>query len=187
MRALKRFLPTPEQLAGSRALSWLAPAFADRRLWAFKRRGVALGLAIGVFFGFLIPVAQILVAVAVAVAVRANVAVAAATTLVTNPFTFGPIYYLAYRLGAVLLGMDGPLDPATLGAEVDGARAWLAQWWARFAAVGKPLALGLGVFAVAGAVGGYAVVELAWRARVLRRRARRREAQRSVARPRASL
>jgi uncharacterized protein (DUF2062 family) len=187
MRALKRFLPTPEQLAGSRALSWLAPAFADRRLWAFKRRGVALGLAIGVFFGFLIPVAQILVAVAVAVAVRANVAVAAATTLVTNPFTFGPIYYLAYKVGAALLGAEAPLDAAALGAEVDGARAWLAQWWDRFAAVGKPLALGLGVFAVAGSVAGYAAVHLVWRVRVLRRVARRRDAQGAVARPPARL
>lgn len=187
MRALKRFLPTPEQLAGSRALGWLAPAFADRRLWAFKRRGVALGLAIGVFFGFLIPVAQILFAVVAAVGVRANVAVAAATTLVTNPLTFGPIYYLAYKLGAALLGMDGALDPAVLSAEVDGARTWLAQWWERFAAVGKPLALGLGVFAVAGALAGYAAVELVWRARILRRRARRREAQGSVARPPARL
>jgi hypothetical protein len=174
MRSLKRHLPTPEQIQSSRTLRRLAPAFADRRLWAFSRRGVALGFAIGVFFGLLIPVAQILFAVAVAAAVRANVAVAAATTLITNPFTFGPIYYVAYKLGAALLGSADTIDPVTLGAEVEGARAWLLQWWDRFAEVGKPLALGLGVLAVAGSTIAYALVDLGWRVHLVRRLRRRR-------------
>ena len=178
MRSLKRHLPTPEQIQSSRTLRWLAPAVADRRLWAFSRRGVALGFAIGVFFGLLIPVAQVVFAAAVAAAVRANVAVAAATTLITNPLTFGPIYYVAYKLGAALLGSAETVDPATLDAEVEGARAWLVHWWDRFAEVGKPLALGLAVLAVAGSIIGYALVDLGWRVHLLRRLRRRVAARR---------
>ena len=175
MRHLKRFLPTPEQLQSSRWLRWAAPALAEGRLWAFRRRGVATGLAIGVFFGLLVPVAQIVLAVLAAVLLRANVAVAAGTTLITNPFTFGPIYYLAYKTGAALLGEPALLDAAAAGAGDAAGPALLVQWWERFTEVGKPLALGLATFAVAGAVLGYVAVDLVWRAALaVRRREQRR-------------
>ena len=173
MRVLKRYLPTPEQLRASRALAWLAPAFTDARLWAFKRRSVAVGLAVGVFFGLLIPVAQILFAVAAAVLLRGNVAIAAATTLITNPLTFAPIYYFAYRLGAFILG-----EPASMPDAAALERAWAAYWLERVAGVGKPLALGLAVLATLGAFIGYWAVQLGWRVRVVMRRRRRAAAER---------
>ena len=55
-------------------------------------------------FGFLIPVAQIPVAAVVAVWLRGNVVAAVGSTLITNPFTFAPIYLLAYRLGSAIIG-----------------------------------------------------------------------------------
>jgi uncharacterized protein (DUF2062 family) len=85
-------------------LRTLAPHLADPKLWCWSRRGVALGVAIGLFIGFLIPVAQILLAAAAAVVLRANVPIAAAGTFVTNPFTVPPIYYGAYQLGAWATG-----------------------------------------------------------------------------------
>lgn len=174
LRALKRRLPSAEQLRANRALAWLAPAVAAPELWAFRRRGVAAGLAIGVFFGLLVPVAQILFAVVAAVAVRANVAVAAATTFITNPLTFGPIYYAAYKVGALILGDPAPLAEAALvEREIAGALDWFAHWWERFAAVGKPLALGLVVFATVGATLAYGAVHVAWRAGIALRRRRR--------------
>lgn len=182
MRRLQRYLPTPAQLQSSRWLRWAAPALAERRLWAFRRRGVAAGLAIGVFFGLLVPVAQIVLAVIAAVLLRANVAVAAGTTLITNPFTFGPIYYLAYKTGAALLGEPALLGDAALAPDAAAGQASLMQWWERVAGVGKPLAVGLATFAVAGAALGYVAVDVAWRtALAVRRRAQRR--RRVVARP----
>ena len=35
---------------------------------------------------------------------RANLWIAAVSTLISNPFTYAPIYYFAYQLGAALLG-----------------------------------------------------------------------------------
>ena len=179
MRSLKRYLPTPEQLRASRALGWLAPAFTDGRLWAFKRRSVAIGLAVGLFFGLLIPVAQIVFAVMAAVALRGNVAIAAATTLITNPFTFAPIYYFAYRLGAFMLGEPAAIpDAGALEREIAGFVAWAAYWLDRIAGVGKPLALGLAVLATLGAFIGYWAVQLGWRWRVVMRRRRGTSARR---------
>jgi uncharacterized protein (DUF2062 family) len=56
-------------------------------------------MALGFFFGLLVPLAQIPLSAAAAVTLRANVPAAVASTLVTNPVTFGPLYYAAWRLG----------------------------------------------------------------------------------------
>ncbi len=104
MPGLARFLPSPETLQRNRWLRWLGPALHHPRLWHLSRRGLALGMAVGVFFGLLIPIAQIPLSAAAAVALRANVPAAVASTLVTNPVTFGPVYYVAWRLGSAVLG-----------------------------------------------------------------------------------
>ncbi|MFJ4290633.1 DUF2062 domain-containing protein [Cupriavidus sp. NPDC089707] len=78
-------------------------------------------MALGFFFGLLIPLAQIPRSAAAAVALRANVPAAVASTLVTNPLTFGPIYYAAWRVGSAILGE--PVDaPPARGAEASTNR-----------------------------------------------------------------
>ncbi len=126
------------------------------------------------FFGFLIPLGQILASALVALVLRANLPVAAVATLVSNPLTYAPIFVLAYRTGSMLLG-EAP-DAAQEAAVEKQAQAPLVddlQTWAeRFGAVGKPLALGLGVFAVIGGIVTWLLVNLLWLlAARLRRRA----------------
>src|SRR5690606_14445801 len=96
---LRRFLPTQESIKGNRLLRWLGPRLHEPGLWHLNRRAVARGVAIGVFFGFMIPVAQIPAAAVGAFFARANLWVSAIATLVSNPFTYAPIYFAAYRLG----------------------------------------------------------------------------------------
>jgi uncharacterized protein (DUF2062 family) len=124
---------------------------------------VALGAALGVFFGFLIPVAQILFSALFALLLRANLPVAAVSTLVSNPLTYGPIFVLAYRTGSTLLG-EAP-DAAQEAAVEKEAEAPLDDpqtWGERFGAIGKPLMLGLAIFAVIGGVATWIVVNLLW-------------------------
>ena len=92
---LQRLIPTREQLQAGRFTRWLAPWLGQRRLWRLSRHGVALGMAIGIFFGLLIPIAQIPASAAVAIVLRANLPAAKGSTRETNPLTVGPIYYLA--------------------------------------------------------------------------------------------
>ncbi len=153
---LKTWLPKPETLQNSRWLRWMGPVLNHPRLWHFSRKGIALGMALGIFFGLLIPVAQIPFAAGLAVALRANVPMAVASTLVTNPVTFGPVYYGAYRLGKAMLGEDAPTDQEIeselqaveeVSPATEGFSARMRHGFNQLTMVGKPLVLGLAVVA----------------------------------------
>lgn len=164
---MKRWLPTREHLRGSRWLRPFAHHFDNDQLWRTDRASVARAVAVGVFFGFLLPIAQFLFAVAAAILLRANVAIAAASTLVSNPLTFPPIYWAAYRLGRRILGES--VDPAGAARlerqaeELLTQPGFLAGIWQSIQDAGAPLVVGLGVMAVGGALIGYALVWLLWR------------------------
>lgn len=170
---IRRRLPTEETLRAHPSLRWMGPLLRRPWLWHLNRRRVAVGAGIGVFFGFLIPVAQILGAAFFAILLRANLPVAAVSTLVSNPLTYAPIFVLAYQTGAALLGE--PVRPAAAEALADAVEAEApdVHWIDRAKAVGKPLFLGLAVFAVVGGVTAWALVHLLWTAGVWLKRRRR--------------
>lgn len=168
---LKRWLPSEQALRERRSLRWLGPLLRRPWLWHLSRRSVAAGAAIGVFFGLLIPVLQIGFAALVAVLLRANLPVAAASTLVSNPATYVPIVVAAYRTGSALLGerVDDGKIAALLGDEE--ASEPPAGWLQRGQEIGKPLIVGLALFATVGALVTWSAVNLAWTLAVrLRRR-----------------
>jgi len=165
---LRRRLPTREQLQANRWLRWLGPWLNKPALWHWSRRGVALGVALGMFFGLLVPIAQIPLSAAAAVVLRANVPAAVVSTLVTNPVTFAPIYYMAYRVGSWLTGEAPP--PAGSGEELVPDLPREATAWERIRALGKPLLLGLGIMATLTGIVCYAAISLVWRWQTLRRR-----------------
>lgn len=176
MRRLREWLPSAEAIRANRWLRWLGPALHHPRLWHMSRRGLALGMALGFFFGLLIPLAQVPLSAAAAVALRANVPAAVASTLVTNPLTFGPIYYAAWRVGSAILGepVDAPSAPSTAAqADPVDENSWRAVT-RRFLGVGKPLLLGLAIMAIAVGIATYFLVSAAWRVSVLWKRHRRR-------------
>jgi len=197
---LLSLLPSRERLHSMRWLRWLGPYLHHPRLWHINRKGLALGLALGVFFGLLIPVAQIPASATLAVLLRANLPVAVASTLVTNPVTFGPVYFGAYKLGEWVLGTeprermstgDGAVVVPTPGPTLpEGATddrpwwAWLVDFWEWTTDVGKPLVVGLTIIATVMGVLMYLLVQGIWIVKVRltrRRRQRRRTAQRRSA------
>lgn len=129
---LHRLLPPCERIHENRWLRWLGPHLLHPRLWHFSRRGVAVGVGLGVFFGLLIPIAQIPFAADSAVLLRANVPVAIGSTLVTNPVTFAPIYVLAHQVGAMLLGeIDARAPDFSIQPEpaiASDAHGWRQAW-----------------------------------------------------------
>lgn len=162
----------------NRWLRWIGPALHHPRLWHISRRGLALGMALGIFFGLLIPLAQIPLSAAAAVVLRANVPAAMASTLVTNPFTFGPVYYAAWRLGKTILGEPvraGDTPPAHT-AEAGNPPAD-GSWWdttrSRLLGVGKPLVVGLATLATVVGLLTYFTVSWVWAAKVWWTRRRR--------------
>lgn len=80
-------------------------------------RGMASGVFSGCFplFGF-----QILIGVAVATVLRGNRIMAAASTWISNPFTYLPIFAFNYQVGAWILGSS-----STKGfTDLDSLRGW---------------------------------------------------------------
>ncbi len=173
----RRITPTEETLRAHPSLRWMGPLLRRPWLWHLNRRRVALGAGIGVFFGFLIPVAQILGAAIFAILLRANLPVAAVATLVSNPFTYAPIFVLAYHTGAAVLGEEiKPEKAEALAAAVERPDEHSNGWVKRAKAIGKPLFLGLAIFAAIGGVIAWALVHLLWTVGVwLKRRRRQRE------------
>ncbi len=170
-KRLQRLLPTREKLEANRWLRWLAPWLGHPRLWQWSRRGVSLGVALGIFFGLLIPLAQIPLTAVAAVILRANLPAAAASTLVTNPVTFGPVYFVAYKLGSWITGDTALLLPqGSLLAEESIEDKTLLD---RIKALGKPLLTGLAVMALSIGVLTYLIIDWLWRWRTARRWRRR--------------
>jgi hypothetical protein len=172
-RYLKR-LPTRDELAAKRWAKWLGPVLRKDAIWGLNRRSVARGVALGLFFGTIIPFGQSIAAAFFVAPLRANIAVAAASTFITNPFTT-PLFYLgAYQTGSWLLsGEPGQFRmPAgeTFWEQAVDAWEWLLS-------ASTPTILGLFVIATVLALTGYVAVNIVWRlwwtARV-RRRAKRR-------------
>jgi uncharacterized protein len=185
---IKQWLPSPEAVRQNRWLRWMGPILNHPRLWHFSRKGIAMGMALGVFFGLLIPVAQIPFSATMAIVLRANLPMAMASTLVTNPLTFAPVYYGAYHLGDWVLG-GSPTDEAQILKQLEPQpevenRTWgqtLAAWWADITTVGKPLFVGLLILACVFGLLVYALVSAIW---ALKIRWSRRQRLRKAARPR---
>lgn len=189
---LKKLLPTRDSLHGNRWLRWLGPALHHPRLWHMSRKGIALGVAVGMFFGLLIPVAQIPFSAALAVVLRANLPVAVASTLVTNPVTFGPVYFGAYQLGKWILLEPTPSEEEVAQllaqqtapvADSDDLGLWerVQVAWQQLGAVGKPLLLGLAILATLTGFSAYFLISGLWALKIRwsrRRRLRQRQAPR---------
>jgi uncharacterized protein (DUF2062 family) len=175
---VRRFLPSHESIKQHRLLRWLGPRLHDPSLWRLNRRTVAKAVAIGAFFGLMIPIAQIPAAVVASLTLRANLWIAAVSTLVSNPFTYAPLYYFAYHLGARVMGITPRGDVAQVVEPpvVETFSQWLTHTWQWIGGIGQPLLVGMALMAITGAVVGYALAQTVWRYHVMRkRRARLRE------------
>lgn len=169
-------LPTPQKLLESRMLKPFHRYLHHHFLWQFNRRTVAGGVAVGLFFGILIPFAQIVVSALAAVVLRVNLPAAAFSTLITNPFTFPAVYYVAYKLGDLLTGARSIVPEVAIQSDIEKAveaqlqvTSWISNMVDWLQSVGLPLAVGLSVMAVSSAVAGYLLVDWIWRWRVTRR------------------
>lgn len=169
-------LPTPQKLLESRMLKPFHPYLHHHFLWQFNRRTVAGGVAVGLFFGILIPFAQILLSALAAIVLRVNLPVAAFTTLVSNPFTFPALYYAAYKLGDLLTGTRSIVPTVAIESDIQKAvqvqkqvSGWLPNLLEWLQTVGLPLAVGLSVLAIVSAIGGYFLVDWIWRWKATRR------------------
>jgi uncharacterized protein (DUF2062 family) len=128
------------------------------------RRSVGGGLWIGLFVGLLPIPGQTIVAVLAALWLRVNIPVAAITIWITNPITFVPIFYLSYRIGALILNIPTESVPAEF--TLDWVSQELALRW-------RPLALGSLIMALSVSSIAYLLVSAIWHVSTIKRYRRR--------------
>ncbi|ASK27851.1 DUF2062 domain-containing protein [Neisseria chenwenguii] len=171
---LRHKLPGSEQIFASRWSKPFAPLFDKPYFWTLNRRQAAVSVAVGMFCGLMPGPTQMLTALVVAYFLRTNLPVAVFTTLYTNPLTYMPLYYAAYKLGSLVLGIqaaDKLEFPEWSSAQFfSDLGAWLLG-------AGKPLLVGVPLLGTILAVAGYFAALLIWRMRTRYHWKKRKEAR----------
>jgi uncharacterized protein (DUF2062 family) len=180
---LRRVLPSHQTIRDNRHIARFGTRLQHHNLWHLHRRSVAGGVAVGLFAG-LIPGSnpvQFTFGALLAVALKVNLPLAVLVTLYSNPFTIVPLYYVAFKLGQlVMLQGNGELPSFPSGFGGSGLLERLPEAFNWLMSVGKPLLIGIPLLAVILAAAGYFLTDWAWRLGVCWQwRQRRRQRQRA--------
>jgi uncharacterized protein len=165
----KKYLPSADSVKQNRLIRIFGPLLRHPNLWHLNRRSVAGGVAIGLVTGLIPGPVQFLSSAILSVVFRVNLPVAMLTTLYTNPFTFIPLYILAYNIGSWLTGETVTQVPiptfewswSNLPALIPALVHWMS-------AMGHTLLIGLLVQCTAFSLIGYFTVRGLWRLWVIR-------------------
>ena len=167
---LRRVLPTHQSILDNRYIARFGHRLQHHNLWHLHRRAVAGGVAAGMFAGMIPgsnPV-QFTVGALLAVTFKVNLPLSMVVTLYSNPFTIVPLYWLAFKLGQlVLLQSGGDLPALVPGLDDKGLMDWVPAALHWLASAGKPLMVGLPLLAIVLAIIGYFVTDWAWRLGVM--------------------
>lgn len=157
---LKRLSPSVHKVKGHSTLQLLGKRIHDAPIWHLNRRSASRAVMIGLFFAFMPIPFQMLPAAIVCIFARANLPLALVCVWITNPLTIAPIFYITYKLGALLL--DVPIH------DVEFQLSW--QWMsARIGYLWRPVLLGSAICGTAAAAIGYTLVDLLWRRHTVHR------------------
>lgn len=157
---LQRYIPTPEKIKGIKSLEFLGDKLHAPNLWHLNRRSVSLAFACGLWAMYTPPLPwQMVIAAVLAIWFNANLPISVALVWITNPFTWIPLYYVAYKVGALALGQGASeFSEFSSAFSID-----------KVMELGAPLLLGCFILMNAGAVLGYFGIQLIWRRHVRHR------------------
>jgi uncharacterized protein len=115
---MARMLLKDVRSRASRAITWI---WEQEGTPGQRARGVGAGVFCGCFplFGL-----QIILSLGVASLLRGNHLLAAAATLISNPFTYVPLYWFNYRVGEALLGNN----TAPIMGAINANTLWEHGW-----------------------------------------------------------
>jgi uncharacterized protein len=160
-RIIKRYLPDHGKFREHPHLRRFGARLQDGNLWHLNRRSISGGVALGLFCAMLPLPLQMLIAGGLAIWLRVNLPISVVLVWITNPLTLGPIWYVSYRLGALLL--DLPPRDVDFELSLHSLLVTMQDVW-------KPLFLGSVVLGALLALLGFLLVRLAWRLYVVQQR-----------------
>lgn len=160
-RIIKRYLPDHGKLREHPHLRRFGARLQDGNLWHLNRRSVSGAVAVGLFCALLPLPFQMIIAAGFAIWWRVNLPISVVLVWLTNPLTMPPVWYVTYRLGALMLNQP----PRDLNFELSVHSMIL-----NMQGVWKPLLLGSVVSGVVLAIVGFLLVRLAWRISIISQR-----------------
>lgn len=163
---LKKYSPSPKTIRENKALSCLGESIHQSSLWHMNRRTVAKAFAIGLFCTWIPMPLQTVIAALLAIYYRAHLPLSVALVFITNPITIPPMFYFAYRLGSLMLGMEPETVPMDLSWE------WLTTTLGH---IWEPLLFGCLILGVLSSVAGYFIIHSLWRKNIRKRWSDRKE------------
>ncbi len=134
--------------------------FGDPRLWSLQRRTVTPAFGAGLAICFLPLPIHIPLAAITAIFCRIHIPTIVLASLFVNPLTVGPLYYLAYKVGAWATG--SPELHMQFELSWDWVQNGLGPMW-------KPFLVGCGLTGAVFGLTGYALLDLLWRFMVRKR------------------
>lgn len=155
-----RLIPDADTLRQHPMLLRFGQRVQHSPIWHLSRRSASRGMLIGMFFAFLPLPFRTVPVVFLCIGARANLPLAIGCTWLVNPLVMGPVFYMAYKVGAALLDIPVYNDDIVFDAQ------WMAD---RLADIWEPLVLGSLVCASAVAAASYTLTDLLWRRHTLRR------------------
>lgn len=169
-------LPHDSTFREHQHLRVLGKRLHEPNLWHLNRRSVAGAVATALFVAWLPIPGQMLVAAIAAVMLKLNLPISVAGVWITNPITIPPMSFVAYQLGAWVMGRPAE----TVSFEL--SFRWLLD---ELGNIGLPILVGAVILGVISALLGHLAVRLLWRLHVVkhwreRKKRRRRKPQADV-------
>lgn len=175
-KTLKSITPSVERMRQIKSLSVLGDWIYATNLWHINRYSASMAFFVGLFVAFMPIPGQMVAAASLAVLFRCNLPLSVGLVWITNPVTMPAIFFLAYKLGAMIV--DVPMQ----SIEFELSFYWLTH---SLAAIWQPFLLGCLLCGLFFGSVGYFVINTLWRLRVARmlreRRRRRRRAEQVLA------
>ncbi len=159
--------PIAQKLRSTRTFRMLGPRLGDPRLWSLNRRAITVAFGTGIAISFIPLPMHLPLGLVAAMVWHLNVPTLVLTSAIVNPVTALPVYYFAYRVGAMLLGTEPD------GFSFELSWAWLQHG---LGVIYKPFLLGCLVCSIVCGYGAYRLLELLWRISTMNRKSARRTA-----------
>lgn len=155
---IKRFFPKLDTVKEEKILKIFGPAVLQPNLWHINKKSVSRGFAIGAFCAFLPIPGQMILAAFLSITFAANIPISLVLTWITNPITFTPIFYFAYKIGKIIF--DGRITYDVDEKEIDILSNIMYIW--------EPLLLGSIILSITGSIVAYIIIRVYWRYYVIK-------------------
>lgn len=169
-KLIKRVLPDHLEFRNHKSVRFLGALLHDPNLWHLNRRSVSGAVGLGLFMAWMPVPSQMVLSAILSIALRVNLPIAVVSVWVTNPITMPPMFYMAYRLGAAMLGIQPK------GFEFQLSFSWLIE---TLSEIWQPFLTGCVVMGIISSGLGYLAVRLYWRWHIYRALQKRRHKNRS--------